>query len=225
MLIDPYQWQTVKILEIVCEADNAVSIRSSRPDDYEFRCGAYTVVQAQIGGGRYIRQYSFSHSPDASGLWFTVTLSPGGMVSEWFTRTARPGDTIRIARPFDGSLVIDTKPVSHLGMIAGGSGIAPLMSYIRSFRRNPSSPPWSLLYSTRNDTRCFQNELIPREGENIHVQTTSETARLEEAAIGRYMTSASHVLICGSRSFVKAMRLHCRRQVPNAEVFTEAFTL
>lgn len=223
MLIDPYQFQPVKIERIVRESKRVVSVCLELPSNYMFEPGQHAVVRVTMpGGSKLVRQYSFSAPESVGKLWLTVVQEPGGQVSTWFTKTAKAGDTVEVSHPFIGPLM-QKYPREQICMIAGGSGIAPIMAHIRKLREG--GLPFTLLYSTRSDERCFKDELIPLPGERIIIRNTDHESRFTADEITQELTANSTVFICGSRPFVVAMRGYCETTVPPDKVYSEAFSL
>ncbi len=223
MLMDPYQFQPVKIERIVRESKRAVSVCLELPSNYTFEPGQHAVVRITMpGGSKLVRQYSFSAPESVGKLWLTVIQEPGGQVSTWFTETAKAGDTVEVSHPFMGPLVQEY-PRGEICMIAGGSGIAPLMAHIRVLRE--TATPYTLLYSTRSDEQCFKDELTPLLGEKIIIRLTDTESRFNEEEITSELTADSTVFICGSRPFAITMRDYCELVVPANQIFSEAFSL
>lgn len=223
MLIDPYRFQPVTIERIVREAKNAVSICLTLPPNYNFEPGQYAVVRATMpDGSKLVRQYSFSAPESAGKLWLTVVKESGGQVSTWFTETAKVGDMVEVSHPFTGPLV-QKYPYGQICMIAGGSGIAPLMAHVRVLRENKT--PFTLLYSTRRNEQCFKDELTPQPGENIIIRLTDSEPRFDMDEIASKLTKGSTVFICGSRPFAIDIRGICETVVPAKHVHSEAFSL
>lgn len=223
MLIDPYRFQPVKIERIVRESERAVSVCLELPNGYVFEPGQHAVVRVTMpSGAKLVRQYSFSAPVSSGKLWLTVVQEPDGQVSTWFTETAKAGDTVEVSHPFTGPLV-QKYPYERICMIAGGSGIAPLMAHIRVLRQTKT--PFTLLYSTRSDERCFKDELTPLPGEKIIIRLTDTESRFNEEEITRELTKNSTVFICGSRPFAITMRGYCETVVPANKVYSEAFSL
>lgn len=223
MLIDPYAFQPTRIEEIVREAQNAVSIRLTLPENYVFEPGQHTVVRVTMpDGSKLVRQYSFSAPISSGSVWLTIAQEPNGQVSTWFVDTAKIGDEIEISHPFSGPLM-QKIPRGQICMIAGGSGIAPLMAWVRTLRKKKQ--PFTLLYSTLSDERCFENELTPLLGERIIIRLTDTEPRFSGEEITRELTKDSTVFICGSRPLVLAMRSYCEAIVPSGHIFAEAFSL
>lgn len=224
MLIDAYQFQLCRIVSVVRESEKAVSVWVERPKNYVFQPGQHAVVRVQLPDGvKLVRQYSFSSSPNSNALWLTIVQEGDGIVSTWFNHTAKAGDNIEVSQPFTGPLV-QKLPRGEVCMIAGGSGIAPLMSHLE-LRRGEDVFNTNLLYSTRTDELCFSNTLAPLPGESIEIRLTDKVPRFTPEEILTATENAEAVLICGSRPFVLAMRTICEQRFPADKVHTEAFSL
>lgn len=223
MLIDPYQFQPTTIEKIIHEAENAVSVKVATPAGYEFELGQHAVLRVTMpDGSRLVRQYSFSAPPASNEVWFTVVKELNGQVSSWFTETAKVGDKIEISHPFTGPLV-HKNTRGNICMIAGGSGIAPLIGFVRQYRSE--GIPFTILYSTRSSERCYKDELVPLPSETIVVRLTDEENRFTPEEIAHAVATASTVLLCGSRPFVLTMRECCESLVPSSQLLSEAFSL
>lgn len=225
MLIDPYQFQSVKIVQVVREAKDAVSVQLEKPTHYTYQCGQHAIVRISMPDGtKLVRQYSFSSAPSAGELWLTVSKMPDGAVSGWFNDDAKVGDVVEISRPFSGPLV-QKYPRGVICMIAGGSGIAPVMSHLRNIRTLTHKPQTHLLYSARTSNLCFEKELIPMSHEHITICRSDIRGRVNEQDITLAAKDPDCIFICGSRSFVQDTSAMCRKIAPEATIFSEAFTL
>lgn len=224
MLLDPYEFQPVAIVNIVRESEKAVSVQLAMPQGYKFVPGQHAIIRIETDGTKLMRQYSFSSAPSSGELWITVVETPNGAVSTWFNQRAEVGDTIEMSKPFTGPLVHDS-PRGKTCMIAGGSGIAPLMSKLREIRSMNQSQPVALLYSTRSKQRCFEQELVPTAHENIVVKTSDVSGRINLSDIISILEGCSCVYICGSRLFVTDMKKLCQQTSPGILIYDESFTL
>lgn len=223
MIIDPYTWRKVPITDIVRESPRAVSLRVDA-GRYDFHPGQYAIVRVSLPNGiQLIRQYSFASAPATREVWFTIVETSGGEVSTWCNRRARVGDMIEITDPLSGGFGkrIDAKRVC---MLAGGSGIVPLMSYLRQNRRRPMFDAVTLLYSTRTDAECFHRELSVGT-ETIIVRRTDVQPRFSTHDIAPYCRGSDAVLLCGSRNYVEAMRTLCAPFIDDSRILSESFSL
>lgn len=226
MLIDPYTWHTAAISDLIRESPHAVSVVFDLPN-YTFLSGQHAVVRASLPDGSMIRQYSFASAPNSHLLELTIVKQLDGAVSTWFVDKAQAGDTIELSQPFNGPLRHDfSRDTTRLLMIGGGSGIVPLMSHLRSRRAAKTSAQTTVLYSTRRNDACYSEELLSRAvHETIVTRLTDNNPRLAADDIAPHLTTCDHILICGSRPFVTAMRSIVTKHSPHLPISAEAFSL
>lgn len=220
MIIDPYGFKLAKIVDIVRESPYTVSIKINSDDT--FKCGQYLVVRVDANGTKLTRQYSISSAPYSNDIWLTISETPNGAVSGWFNRQAKIGDMIEVSKPFSGGIV-QNYTRGKICMIAGGSGIAPMMSYVRQLRKEGKK--FNLLYSTKSDNRSFTDELSALPNENININISDQHGRIDTAHIEKSLQECSDVYICGSKSFVNSCREMCQKINSSLSIYTESFTL
>jgi ferredoxin-NADP reductase len=109
------------------------------------------------------RDYSIASAPEADRLEITVQRMPDGEVSPYLNGIARPGDRFEVRGPIGGWFAWPSDDPRPLQLIAGGSGIVPLMSMIRTHAQVKSRVPVRLLYSARTpDDVIYAAELSER---------------------------------------------------------------
>lgn len=222
MIIDPYQWQQVRIQEITSASADTLRLSLTRPAGYRFKAGQYTVVRFKPNGRTIMRQYSFSSAPDDDRLECTIQREPGGEASEWLFRHAGAGDNIEISQPF-GHFVWNRHTRRPILFIAGRIGIAPFMSMIRD-HAGKKKQHIRVLYSVYTEQQvCFREELQPLETQII---VTGKNERIDPTVIAPLVRDHPIVYICGSRRFVEGMQLHLASlDVPPQDIRRELFTL
>lgn len=227
MLIDPYHWQTVRITDIIHESPDAVTLVTERPANYTFAPGQHAIMRATMSDGtQRLRQYSFAQNPEAQSLYFTITRSLGGDVSNWAIDQASTKSSIDISQAFTGPLCQDTTTYASVGMIGGGSGIVPLMSHLRTMRHRASIQNIHLLYTTRSSSRCYSDELqSDRSSEHIDIRLTDIDKRFTPEEIVAAIQDCEIVLVCGSREFVTNIQAIIHTSSPTLPVYGEAFSL
>src|SRR5206468_931074 len=95
------------------------------------------------------RSYSFSNAPHEERLTFLVKLTPGGAMSDYLTQRAAIGDTITFTGPHGSFFLRDAqRPVL---MLAGGTGLAPILSMLRALRAGGSQCKAHLIYGVSTD--------------------------------------------------------------------------
>lgn len=93
------------------------------------------------------RSYSIASAPDGQRLELTVQRIGDGEVSPYLTGVLAPGDPLELRGPIGGWFVWDPSATAPVLLVAGGSGIVPLMSMIRA---NTHEVPVRLIYSVRS---------------------------------------------------------------------------
>jgi len=124
------------------------------------------------------RSYSIASPPLEADIALTIERVEGGEVSEYLVETAEIGDEFEIRGPIGGSFVWEDTAGRPLWLIAGGSGIVPLMAMLRQYRLRRLSLPVRLLYSSRAlDDIIYRRELDEIEGEGSDVRVIHALTR------------------------------------------------
>ena len=110
--------------------------------DFDFQSGQY--VRIRVPGTDQWRSYSMATTPrELPRLEFLVRIIPGGAMSEYLRTRARACDSLEVEGP-RGAFVLRSRRASHI-FIAGGTGLAPILSLIDAMRRRSGPRPPSLL--------------------------------------------------------------------------------
>jgi ferredoxin-NADP reductase len=145
------EWQLAEVREIVVETSRVKSIilhvtswQGHRPGQHlDIRLTAENGYQAQ-------RSYSIASPPEEELLTLTVEEIANGEVSPYLVGDLRAGDQFELRGPIGGYFVWTAAIGGPLYLIAGGSGIVPLMAMLRHRERRNSRAPALLLYSSRS---------------------------------------------------------------------------
>lgn len=149
----PHMSRPVKVTKVVRETDDAISIYLTEADGspLEFRPGQFLSVDVTIDGERCRRAYSLAGPclPDAP-RHITVKRIRDGRVSNHLNDTIGEGDELAVLGP-SGNFTVEPRPVHerHLVMIAGGSGITPIMSILETILRVEERSRVTLIYGNR----------------------------------------------------------------------------
>jgi ferredoxin-NADP reductase len=95
------------------------------------------------------RSYSIASAPDGARLELTVQRIADGEVSPYLTEVLEPGDPLELRGPIGGWFVWTPRVTAPVLLVAGGSGIVPLMAMIRAHAEAGSPVPLRLIYSVR----------------------------------------------------------------------------
>lgn len=115
-----------------------------------FVAGQYARIEVEIDGVRRSRCYSLaSAAPGRDGaVEFTIKQQDGGLVSTFLYAYAQVGMVLGLSQA-EGEFVLPESPTTPLLLVAGGSGITPVMSMLRTLDGRASSAPVSMLYYVR----------------------------------------------------------------------------
>ena len=153
------------IAEVRRETDDAVSLCFALPDDlrdrFAFRAGQHVTLRAEVEGEELRRNYSVCVSPHDGELRIAIKQIAGGRFSSWANRSLAAGQVIELMPPhgsftwsFDAS-----EARSYLG-IAGGSGITPVLSLLKTALIEKPKSRFTLLYGNRHSASImFLEEL------------------------------------------------------------------
>ncbi|NKQ51357.1 1,6-dihydroxycyclohexa-2,4-diene-1-carboxylate dehydrogenase [Amycolatopsis sp. K13G38] len=134
----------------------ALTVEIPDRDKLAFLPGQY--VNITVPGTGEARSYSFSNAPDDKSLTFLVKLTPGGVMSDYLTGRASVGDEITFAGPNGSFFLRETgRPVL---LLAGGTGLAPILSILRTMRAQGSRRPAHLVYGVSTDDDLVELDTI-----------------------------------------------------------------
>jgi ferredoxin-NADP reductase len=103
-----------------------------------------------------VRSYSIASAPNSERrVELTVERLPNGEVSPYLTQEVAVGDSLELRGPIGGWFVWRTEQTEPIQLVAGGSGVVPLMAMIRSRASAGSTAPFRLLYSVREPGAAF----------------------------------------------------------------------
>ena len=171
------QWQLGKVVEIRQETPNVKSLILDLPDWTMHSPGQHVDVRLTAEDGYQAqRSYSIASPPEDKYLMLTVERIDDGEVSPYLTDELRVGDQVELRGPIGGYFVWNARDEKNDGtplfLVAGGSGIVPLMAMIRHRANSKSKVPTKLLYSSRS-----YSEIIYRE-ELDHISANDSSLRV-----------------------------------------------
>ncbi len=158
-------FHSLKVVEVVPETAEANSIRFEIPDElrsvFAFKAGQHLTLRATINGEEVRRNYSLCTAPADSDWMVTVKRIGGGLFSNWVGERLKPGDTVDVMVPH-GSFTteFDAANSRHLVAIAGGSGITPILSLIKTLLREEPKSRFTLLYGNRDSSSVIFLEAL-----------------------------------------------------------------
>ncbi|HEU0253633.1 MAG TPA: ferredoxin reductase [Pyrinomonadaceae bacterium] len=168
-----------------------------------------------------VRSYSIASAPNPERrVELTVERLPNGEVSPYLTQEVAVGDRLELRGPIGGWFVWHTERTEPIQLVAGGSGVVPLMAMIRSRASAGSTAPFRLLYSVREPGAVFYRDelraLLDREHSVSLTYAYTRTAPKDwprppgriDAALIASTTWPSNLVptcyVCGPTSFVES---------------------
>jgi ferredoxin-NADP reductase len=187
------------------------------------------------------RSYSIASEPErAAELDITVERIPGGEVSPFPHEVVVPGDRLEVRGPIGGYFVWEAALGGPLLLVAGGSGVVPLMAMARHRARAGKSIPTRLVFSSRTyDEVIYREELDQLAAaangfEVIHTLTRAQppgwtgfTRRIDEAMLADALEplgSSTRAYACGPTALVEVVaNALVRLGLPPDRIRTERF--
>ncbi|MBC7603161.1 MAG: phenylacetic acid degradation protein, partial [Ramlibacter sp.] len=117
---------------------------------FGFTQGQYLTLRKEIAGEDLRRSYSICAGVDDGELRVGVRKVKGGVFSNWINEHLQPGDTINVMAP-QGRFFVPIEPLAqrhHVG-IAGGSGITPILSIMKTVLAREPHSRFTLIYGNR----------------------------------------------------------------------------
>ncbi len=211
------------------------------PLPFQHVAGQYLNIALPIGGVRVHRSYTIASSPTrASYCEISVKRAADGYASHYLHDVVAEGDLVTISAPA-GKFVFAGHEAERIVLVAGGVGITPMMSVVRSLTDRGWPGRIDLVFGVRTRTDViFESELayLQQRFPNLHVTITlSEGAdadptwtgargRITRELFDRVTPGLSHgpILLCGPGPMMVATRaLLVEMGVPTAEIHEEAF--
>ena len=235
-------WQIASVKDIKPETANVKSFTLTLPSWMRHRAGQhYDIRLTAEDGYQAQRSYSIASEPEREGeVDITVERIGDGEVSTYLHDVLLPGDRIEARGPVGGYFVWETVMTEPLLLIAGGSGVVPLMSMIRHRAAAGAKNPATLLYSSRNfEDVIYYNELEKLRAANsglqiFHTLTRSQPAgwngyarRIDQdmlKEVAQPLGKSVQVFICGPTLLVEAAaNTLVKIGVPSNQIKTERF--
>jgi ferredoxin-NADP reductase len=159
--LTPLPWTLAEVVDVVPETSRVRSLILDLPGWPGHRAGQHLDVRLTAEDGYQAqRSYSIASAPEDGHVAITVERLDDGEVSPYLVDEARAGDRIEVRGPIGGYFVWEADRGGPLLLVAGGSGIVPLMAMIRHRAAAGSTVLGRLLYSSRSlENVIYRDEL------------------------------------------------------------------
>lgn len=228
-------WQVATVESVRAESRRVKLFRLNLPGRGEFRAGQYYDIRLTAPGGYQAqRSYSVTSSPDEPNvIELAIEQIHDGEVSSYFHQVVEPGDRIELRGPIGGHFTWTPDYTGPVLLVAGGTGVAPLMSMLRHRYTAGSSSPVLLMFSVRTESDILfgpELEQMALEDPNFKLVITltrevpdgwsGETRRIDRqmidlafASVGREAGRArrrapGRAYVCGGTGFVESVADH-----------------
>jgi ferredoxin-NADP reductase len=225
----------LRIKRVVRETADAVSLVLDVPDrcsaTFAYEAGQFLTVKVDLEGRELHRCYSMSSAPVEDELRITVKRDPGGVVSNWLNDTATAGAELHAAPP-EGRFVLRAGVTDELVAFAGGSGITPIISLVRTALTSTSRRV-RLFYANRGrDSVIFGDALArlaaqhPDRFEILFHFDDDRGLVTPDAVTSFARGGAADYYVCGPTPFMNTVEAAiCRTGAPRARVHLERFVV
>jgi ferredoxin-NADP reductase len=215
-------WRSGTVVALHDETPTARTITLQVADWPSHVAGQHVDVRLTAPDGySAVRSYSIASPPNAEGrVELTVERLSDGEVSPYLTQELAVGDRLELRGPIGGWFVWRPWQTEPIQLIAGGSGIVPLMAMIRARTSAGSTKPFRLLYSVREPKAVFyRDELEVISNREDSVRLTYAYTRVApkdwprppgrvDASVLAETTWSSKLIptsyVCGPTSFVES---------------------
>jgi ferredoxin-NADP reductase len=238
----PIEWRLGTVATLRDETPTVRTVTLGVPSWSGHRPGQHVDVRLTAEDGYSVeRSYSIASEPERDGeIDITVERIPDGEVSPFLHEVVIVGDRLEVRGPIGGYFVWDASIEGPLLLVAGGSGVVPLMAMLRHRARARSSTPTRLLFSSRRlEDVIYRDELDSLAGRGdgfvvIHTLTRSQppgwtgyARRIDESMLREVaapLGSSVRGYICGPTALVEtAADALTRLGLPEERIRTERF--
>jgi ferredoxin-NADP reductase len=215
-------WRVGTVVSLHDETPTARTIMLEVPDWPGHIAGQHIDVRLTAADGySAVRSYSIASAPSSNRrIEITVERLPNGEVSPYLTQELRVGDDLELRGPIGRWFVWGSDQTEPIQLVAGGSGIVPLMAMIRSRASAGGTAPFRLLYSVREPEAVFYRKELKALPDQTRAVTVTYAytriapkdsprppARVDAALIATSTwpsTDGPTSYVCGPTSFVES---------------------
>jgi ferredoxin-NADP reductase len=210
-------WRAARVVDVIPVNAHARVLRVDVPGWESSESGQHVDVRLTAEDGyQAVRSYSLASFGAGQVIELAVDEVPDGEVSPYLVRDVQPGDELEIKGPLGGYFVWRPGGEAPVQLVAGGSGIVPLIAMARA-RTDAGGPPFRLLYSVRTPgDALYPDEVMRVAGAGVEVTWvytraappgwTERVGRLDAVTLEAATWPASahpDVYVCGPTGFVE----------------------
>ena len=239
---NPIPWRIATISSVHDETPKVRTFTLGLPDWPGHRPGQHVDLRLTAEDGYSVeRSYSIASEPERAGeIDITVERIEGGEISPFLNEVVVPGDRLEVRGPIGGYFVWEVALGGPLLLVAGGSGVVPLMAMVRHRARSGVSVPTRLLFSSRTFDEIIYRDELDRQAsaangfDVLHTLTrgqppgwTGYSRRIDEAMLAEALEPlgvGARAYACGPTALVEVVANGLvRLGLPPDRVRTERF--
>ena len=236
------EWQVATVSGVRDETPSVRSFTLALPGWTGHRPGQHVDLRLTAEDGYSVeRSYSIASEPERTGeVDITVERIEGGEVSPFLHEVVVPGDLLEVRGPIGGYFVWEAPLGGPVLLVAGGSGVVPLMAMVRHRARSRSDVAMRLLFSSRGPDEIIYGDELDRltaaaDGfDVVHTLTrrqspgwTGYARRIDEAMLGDVLEpfgASARAYACGPTALVEVVANSLvRLGLPPDRIRTERF--
>jgi ferredoxin-NADP reductase len=212
----PVVWRIATVRDVASETAGAATLELDVPDWPGHVPGQHVDVRLTAEDGYQAqRSYSIASAPEDAGIALTVERLEDGEVSPYLAGELRAGDELELRGPVGGHFTWEAADGGPLLLVAGGSGLVPLMAMLRHRAARGSTVDARLLLSARTwDDVLYRDELDGLGDVRTHLTLTRSqpegwdgSGRRIDAdmlrALGPAPEASPFIFVCGPTAFVE----------------------
>ena len=219
------EWRAGTVADVIVETPHAKTLVLDVPGWPGHAAGQHVDIRLTSEDGYQAqRSYSIASEPTRRTLSITIDRLDDGEVSPYLTDALGVGDRLELRGPIGGYFVWEPSLAGPLFLVAGGSGIVPLMAMLRTRASAPAArraaAPATLLYSSRSwDDVIYRDELARLADDPdvrvVHTLTRSQPPgwtgfmrRIDADMLTEVSPPAAarpHIYVCGSTALVESV--------------------
>lgn len=190
-------WQLGRVLATIDETPHTRSLILDVPDWRGHRAGQHVDVRLTAEDGYQAqRSYSIASPPEQQHITLTVERLDDGEVSPYLTEVLQPGDQLELRGPIGGYFTWQVVDGGPLLLIAGGSGVVPLMAMLRHRAAQRATVPARLLYSARDaESIIYQHELARLTADDPTLKVAYTLTRHQPEGWHGYQRRIDHAML------------------------------
>jgi 3-ketosteroid 9alpha-monooxygenase subunit B len=210
------EFHPLEVSSVIRETPECTSFELRVPahlaEAYRYKAGQHLTFRVPWDDFEVTRCYSLSSCPDlGESMKIGVKRVDGGRISNWLNDSVRPGDTLLASVP-EGRFVLDpeTRASTPLFLFAGGSGITPIISLLKSALETTKRSITILYANQTYDSIIYREELerLTRQHSDrvdfrLHVDTDGGYLTADAVRAILHHTDIAEFYICGPEAFME----------------------